>query len=992
MPKLAPYSSILKLREEVLNPALLVDMVNLGDLTAKPRKRKKLGGPAARSEVVKDPAAFFAITYPTTEIVETLRVLADRFRRPDEVPGTLLLSGNYGLGKSHVLLTAHHALSAPSVARAWAERWGIEGLDFPEGVRVHTRSFIKHGNENLWEILIELVGGKRGLPRGDYPDGQFIEDLLGDEPIVLILDEIERWYDAADDKRQSRNRNFLQALSEVSMRDGRITLITSVLGQTPEPAETLRRTKPRELSFRSAEDRQRIILFRLFENREHPAVRAHAAEVASAYEGAYTAAGLSDVDAYAAEMRNSWPFSPEFLDILTKKIPDNGGFQGTRGTLRFLAEIVRHTHESRPLVTSQDLPLGSDDIKNGLSNLDASGGEAVRRATGDNYEAVPASLPHRDELFSALLLYSVADPTRPGATRQEIVRAVLDPGENPNRITDALSQMQSFAYNLHIENDRYVFKAQENPAARVNAVARSKRVTREAKLSEIDDRLLAKWGGAGVIHREPGTETTARELKAMGRKRPRCVLSTSVLSPEQRLRLQNLDERRNTVVVLEPLVRTTTGGAEYDLYSDRALLDDAAQVVACNLLIEGKPDVKAADYYTRRRKDVRGRLQRAIGERYGRFVVWQRSGATTDVVDDTWFEVPQLDDLSHDAFLTQLKRDWTGLPEVTHNIKTLWKKFLNRKVSDLVEHFDRTPGLPIPYSDDLVPTAVRSLVRQGVFGLDGESGYIGLDTVESSSVDALAGAAIVEARTIAVDPPDETLWTHRSVSASYDPSAGGVRLIWVLPDDLPKDETFRTLVQRYTAPRGWEDGKHYPIDFDSSHGANQYLGEELGHLDTEHLREGVWYHYYVFLIREPSGTDPKAVLSRKCDVLVPRAQTEAPDEIVVGPVPSRSKLLQEIEKVVRSPKRMGGARAVRKVEFRLRDLEELGGLQALASSLSPPADSVEARADVTLRARGTLSPDDVLGLVRALPKQSGPLYSATLHLLREDDGGEATEG
>ena len=984
MPKLAPYSSVLKLRDEVLNPALLVDMVNLGDLTAAPRKRKKLGGPAARSEVIKDPAAFFDITYPTTEIVETLRVLADRFRRPDEVPGTLLLSGNYGLGKSHVLLAAHHALSAPAVAHAWAARWGIEGLDFPDGVLVHTRSFIKHGKENLWEILVDLVGGKRGLPRSDYPDGQFIEDLLGDAPIVLILDEIERWFDAADPKRQSRNRNFLQALSEVSMRDGRITMLTSVLGEKVEPAETLRRTRPRELSFRSAEDRQRIILFRLFHNRDDANVRAHAADVASAYEAAYTAAGLSDVDTYAARMRSSWPFSPEFLDILTKKIPDNGGFQGTRGTLRFLAEVVRHTHTSRPIVSSQDLPLASEDIKNGLRNLDTGGGEAVRRALGDNYEAVPASLPHKDELFSALLLYSVADPTRPGATREEIVRAVLDPGENPNRITDALTQLLSFAYNLHPENDRYLFKAQENPAARVNAVARSKRVTKEARLSEIDDRLLARWGAPAVIHRDPAAEATARELKAMGRKRPRCVLSTSVLSPEQRLKLQNLDERRNTVVLIEPLVRTTTAGGNYDLYADGALHDQAAQIVACNLLIEGRPDAKAAAYYTTRRKTVRGRLQRAIGERFGRFVMWNRAGATGDPVDDSWFEVPELDDLHHETFLTQLKRDWSGLPDVTHRLKSLWKSFRGRQVSAVVDHFDRTPGLPVPYSEDLVPNAVRALVGQDLFGLDRPKGYVGADTIEACSVDELLEAVLVDPRVVVPPPVSDTLWTHRSVSASYDRQLRGVRFIWVLPDDLPKGDRFRTLVQRYTAPRGWEDGKEYRIDFDSSHGANQYLGEELEHVDTQHLSAGVWYHYYVFLVQESPSKEPKVVLSRKCDVLVPKPETESPDEIEVGPVPSRAKLLQEVEKVVRSPKRMGGAKAIRKIEFRVRALKQLAGLESLASSLSPPATSVEAVGDITLKARGTLSPDNVLALVRKLPKATGPLFGATLYLLRED--------
>ena len=207
---LTPYGRTLTVRPEILDPRGLLDMVDLGAVSGRTPR-----GVAARTpgmETLRDPGAFFDITFPSAEIVGTLRTLGRRAVAPESVPGTILLSGRYGHGKSHVLLAAHHALTAPEVAQRWADRWSLGELHLPPNPLVVTRSFIQHADEPLWDMLLAALSEGRKPKVGDFPDGQRIESLLGDRPVFVIMDELERWYDAQDDRSKSRNRNFLQAL------------------------------------------------------------------------------------------------------------------------------------------------------------------------------------------------------------------------------------------------------------------------------------------------------------------------------------------------------------------------------------------------------------------------------------------------------------------------------------------------------------------------------------------------------------------------------------------------------------------------------------------------------------------------------------------------------------------------------------------------------------------------------------------------------------
>lgn len=979
---LPPYGSVLNVRPEILDPRGLLDMVDVGLVSG--ARARGLAGQGPGIDVQKDPAAFFDITYPTFEIVETLRTIARRAATPEAVPGTILLSGRYGHGKSHVLLAAHHALNAPEVASAWATRWRLLNLSLPANPIVITRSFIQHSIESLWDMLLKSLSPGRKQKIGDYPDGELIGSLLGDRPVFVIMDELERWYDAQDELNKSRNRNFLQALTEVSMRDGRLTVLTSILGEKQEPGETIRRVRPLELSFRSAEDRQRVALFRLFSDRDSDAARQAAEAAADAYLATWQSAGLRGIDGLRTRLIDCWPFTPEFFDILTKKVPNQGGFQNIRGTLRFLGHVVRATHTRRPMVSSQDLPFREREVHDALANLDTSGGEVIRRALGDNYEAVPKDLPHCDELFSTLAFYSVADPTHPGATLDELLLATLDPGENPLRIRDALAQLKQRAFNLHERDERFAFLAIENPHARINAMAGSQLVTNPAARQHICDSLAHSWGGSErtILHMAGDWETTQQNLRKLRARRPRIVLSTATLSPKERLKLQNLDEDRNLVLLVEPRVHTSPGDTNYSVVSDDALILHARRIEACKLLLEGRPAPETSKVYRQVQDDETNRLRKGVSERFGVAISWHRAGATGAEVDDSWYEVCRLDTPTAEALLDMWRTDRTGQPEIEHEIRARWTEFRTRSIAELTTWFDRTPGLPMPMEASWVPAAVRKLAQEGVFGLVGADGAV-IQPKRLSQLDdnALASCTLADPSPKVPEPPEvEQPLTHLRATAQYEAASHGVRVSWAYPP-VPEGSSFNTLVQRYTSARSWELGQSYPIDTGQTHEANRYHGADESFLDTERLQPGEWYHYYVFLVHTKPDGRAIFTLSIRCDVGIPGAEPRQPGIIQTGRHPDPNKLLAEVERLVMSGKHMTANSVVRKIELHIRAITDPAVREHLAGRLPERAGpNLEAAADVTFVSRGAFSRQEVLALVRLAPRYAGANYAAVLYL------------
>ena len=984
---LPAFGTLCPVRESILRGEELVTVIDLSLLSpgrggAQPKGMR--ARPDALTAVHSDATAFFDMTYPTGEVVEVLKALAHRLHKPESVPGTILLSGRFGQGKSHAMAAAHHALTDRAAAARWATRWKLDLPSIETTPIVVTRSFIDKTANNLWEAFFEAIG--RPELSGSvttFPDGETIEAALPEQPVVVIWDELERWYAAVPPARQASNLNFLQAISEVTMRTGRITVVTSVLGEKAEPAETLRRVRPMELGFHEARDRERVVLFRLFE--EHDRSAPEIASVVDEYIDCYREAGLADMDRYRHRMLETYPFSPELMDMLTSKVPLAGGFQNTRGTLRFLADLVRCGHDVRPILSSQDMPLGKGPIRDQLATLDQrrSGGEVVRRATGDNYNAVPDDLPHKDELFSALLFYSIGDPTLPGATDHELLLAVLDPGENVNRIRDSLHQLTHYAFNLHQDDGRYVFKTRENPRARINAMAGSPQVKRDACRDIITATLASVWGaGSAAVMLRDDWDAARQALSRLGRLRPKYLLSTRSLDNRERLRAQNLDERRNLVLLIEPRIRASKSDERYDLLADDGLVDLAKRVEACRILLdESGPSAEAASEYRSVQAQTARALEQAVKEHYGVYVDWHEALAAKAPVSDHAYTIHTVENFEAAAFQRYVRTELTSEPDIQAEVAGALDSYKHRKLSTLVQTFDTDPSRPFPFEEGVVERVVYALVRQGKVALQDKAGnqHDRHNVGNLAPEDALGCTLVDHPKT--PDKPRQEHWFHPHVTYEVNADKRAPTLRWSYPQHEPGMPPLRTLVARYRSPRQWDVNKVHAVDLDQTRDVNRYDQAGESFTDQGPMEPGLYY-YYVFLVHELPDAAPVCALSQRCDIRIAPLKPKVRQGVVVIEPPRAGwqALLAATEaRLMSSAKDFNSATRFHRAVFQISGAGDGPHIEGMASGVGELAQSVEVEADVRLTAKGEFTRENVLNLIRRLPR-SEALYRAELRL------------
>jgi hypothetical protein len=593
-----------------------------------------------------------------------------------------------------------------------------------------------------------------------------------------------------------------------------------------------------------------------------------------------------------------------------------------------------------------------------------------------------------------LAFYSIADPTHPGATLDEILLATLDPGENPIRIRDSLAQLKQRAFNLHERDERFVFLAVENPHARINAMAASQIVTRDAARGHVLSALEACWNGKDktTVFTAPDWSSLQEGLRRLRSSRPRIVLCTTVLSPEERLRVQNTDEKRNLVLIVEPSVRTATGESRYNLLTNDALLHRARRIEACKLLLEGRPVAESADVYRHVLQDESNRLRKAVSEQYGVAISWHRAGATGTQVDDSWYELCRLDNPTADALLEMWRSDLTGLPDVVVEIRNRWQEFRTRSVRELEAWFETTPGLPLPLEAGWITAAVKQLATEKVLSLvQGDGSRVTGSALRTMSDDALRACTLADptGEPTAPPPPAPPL-VHPRVSAQWDAGRKGVLVAWAFPPALADGGSFSTLVQRYTSARNWEIGRSYPVDTGETHEANRYQGNEDAFLDTERLQQGEWYHYYVFLVCVDPEGNTTFTLSQRCDVGIPRVGPQLPGVLETSIHADLNRLVAEVERMVMSGQHMTSDSRVRKLEVRIGGVRAPAVRRELAGGLSQAVgESLEAAADLTFVARGEYDRQAVLRLLRQAPRYEGASYAATLYL-KTDPAQEST--
>src|ERR1700730_11910017 len=101
-------------------------------------------------------AEFLNITYPSHDLIKALQAIGPHQDRP------VVLIGERGIGKSHLMAALHHACTDPAATRNWLSYWA-KTLGRPElaqialrsGTQVVSEKLTSNAYKFLWDLLLD---------------------------------------------------------------------------------------------------------------------------------------------------------------------------------------------------------------------------------------------------------------------------------------------------------------------------------------------------------------------------------------------------------------------------------------------------------------------------------------------------------------------------------------------------------------------------------------------------------------------------------------------------------------------------------------------------------------------------------------------------------------------------------------------------------------------------------------------------------------------
>lgn len=607
---------------------------------------------------------FLEITYPTHDILKGIEAVGPNQGRP------IVVIGERGLGKSHLLAALYHAVCDPASTGEWLRSWSsrlgdsrIAKIALRTGMLVIGESLHRQRYKHLWDLMFErhphgtYIRGKwegMGGAKTDVPSDKLILELLRQTPTMLLLDEFQTWFDGLTNTKQYPWKtwafNFVQILSEIAKEHpDLLVLVISVRNGNTDAYQQVHRVNPVQVDFKAGgspdriqQDRRRMLLHRLFENRlQIPTANVEAS--ISTHVSEYfrlLSVPTSEQDRKRRDFLESWPFAPHLLQLLEDQVLVATDAQETRDLIRILANVFKSQGESTPILTAADFRL-EDDASGIGALLDSVANQhhrslrekAMRNLTSVQ-EAVPdhsSVVPHLKEIVGSLWLRSIAIGNFAGAepvTLQADVTRMKPIDDNAFQVE--LAAVVENSFNIHHEGPRLVFKEEENPQAKLMACARNDKLFADgADLVQLGKEVRYVIGGSEDAPKafhvialpknwldDPWSSLNENERPDRWDERlPILVLPEETENLKERLGpwlRQHLQKRRNTVRFLLP-----RGG------STNAFLDK-------DLLILARAELKANEWssqgpeYRKLHAKYQGELRDILKRRFDRFAVLHR--------------------------------------------------------------------------------------------------------------------------------------------------------------------------------------------------------------------------------------------------------------------------------------------------------------------------------------------------------------------------------
>jgi hypothetical protein len=342
------------------------------------------------TKVYRDPAEFFALTFPTYNLRELAKDIVHRLAgKNDKTVRQLELT--YGGGKTHTLITLLHLVQDPrglpdlpavhefvqhigmTPPRTQVAALAFDKLDAEKGMEVKGPEGELRWLRNPWSVLAFQIAGAEGLrllhaegldaERESAPAENLLVELLSipgkqDLAVLILIDEVlmyAREKIGLDPAWRSRLVNFFQYLTQAATKIDRCAVVASLLASEPGKSDTLgkeialelftifRREREEGIQPVLKEDVAEVLRRRFFvpeSIRDREAFRPH---VVAALKGVTDHDDVTAKEGKRAEERflKSFPFHPDLTDVLYTKWTQLEGFQRTRGVLRTFALALR---------------------------------------------------------------------------------------------------------------------------------------------------------------------------------------------------------------------------------------------------------------------------------------------------------------------------------------------------------------------------------------------------------------------------------------------------------------------------------------------------------------------------------------------------------------------------------------------------------------------------------------------------------------------------
>ena len=431
-------------------------------------------------------ADFLQATYLTRAAADFLRMAADRIvrGRDSAAPSVYQLYSRYGGGKTHSLLLLAAAAKYPELpywtdeAECPTAAAKIVAFDGEKHNVVNGAKLDDAGNraQSLAGYLLYQLGGPAALQQfgaGDAlltdPGAATFQQLIGDQPVIIIIDELVHYISRVQQYRSGSHRNdagiltTLSALANAVTNCPRAVLVITV----PEDSNDLLLPGDGNPTGSAAGagdgDAFRANALALIETLHqinsqlgrvmHPVAPSGEADLPAIlrkrlFYAVDEATRQNTARAYAdIAIRNgrgsgildypgfydAYPFHPSLLDLITRRLAANRNFQRVRGTLRLLGNALLemqttgsvaalvHPHQITPRVE----PIRSEVVNRiGFAELESAidtdivGRDNTAAKTGSDL-AEPAAI--------TMLLGTIAPDASNGLYADQIADALLSP-------------------------------------------------------------------------------------------------------------------------------------------------------------------------------------------------------------------------------------------------------------------------------------------------------------------------------------------------------------------------------------------------------------------------------------------------------------------------------------------------------------------------------------------------------------------------------------